>query len=308
MNCAKVTIVVLNWNGLNDTIECIESLKKLNYRDFQVVVVDNGSSGDDVTVLRERFGNYIYVIDNGVNYGFAEGNNIGIRYALTNFSPDYVLLLNNDTVVDPEMLTELVKAAQSNASIGILGPRLYSYREPRRILPMLFKTSPEGQMMKGASVERPPHGIDTGQLTEPTEVGWLCGCALLIKQDLIAKIGLLYSGYFAYYEETEYCLRCSRAGFKLIYVPTALLWHKVMGTTGKLSGFYYYYMTRNQFLFVARNATLAQSSIYLLQFLLWRGPTTVVYHVLRKDQKSLKTFCRGAFDGIMFVLTKKHTR
>lgn len=299
VNNPKVAIIVLNWNGLDDTVECIESLKKLAYADCRVVVVDNGSAGNDVSMLRERFGNYLHLIENNVNCGFAEGNNIGIRYALTSFNPDYILLLNNDTVVDTEMLTELVKAAESDTNIGMVGPKICSYSTSDRAMPT-------GRTISGPTTEPSIDEINKVRFTEMIEVNLIFGCALLIKPRVIDKIGLLYPGYFAYYEDAEYCIRCRKAGFKLVQVPTAVIWHKGKGTSGKVTGLTHYYMTRNQFLFVARNCSKRRVLCFLLLFLFWSAPLTVAGFVLRNDQKGLKIFCKGAFDGIKFILPKQH--
>jgi len=119
MSPPKVCIIVLNWNGLSDTVECLESLRKLGYSNYGVIVVDNASKGDDVEVLKQRYGGYVYLIKNDRNYGFAEGNNIGIRYALGNLKPDYYFLLNNDTVVAPDVLDELVAVGERDDRIGV---------------------------------------------------------------------------------------------------------------------------------------------------------------------------------------------
>ena len=123
----KVSIIILNWNGLDDTIECLESLQKITYPNYEVIVVDNGSRGNDAQVLREKFGDYIELIQNDKNYGYTGGNNIGIRYALHNSSWDYFLVLNNDTVVESGFLTELVNIAESAPSSGIAGPKIHLF-------------------------------------------------------------------------------------------------------------------------------------------------------------------------------------
>ncbi|GAG89310.1 unnamed protein product, partial [marine sediment metagenome] len=113
MNQPKVSIITLNWDGLEYTIECLASLKKITYPNYEVIVVDNGSKGNDAQVLEEKFGDYIHIIKNDMNYGSRGGVNIGMRYFLNNSNSDYLLLLDNDTVVDPEFLTEMVKVAEA---------------------------------------------------------------------------------------------------------------------------------------------------------------------------------------------------
>jgi len=111
MQHPKVSIIILNWNGLKDTIECLESLKKITYPNYEVIVVDNDSKGNDADILEERYKNYIRVIRNKENLGFAGGNNVAIRQVLKEEKSDYILLLNNDTIVEPNFLEELIKIA-----------------------------------------------------------------------------------------------------------------------------------------------------------------------------------------------------
>lgn len=291
----KVSIIILNWNGLDDTTECLESLRRMTYPDYKVIVVDNASSGGDAKVLREGFGDYIHIIENDKNYGFAEGNNIGMRYALDNLDPDYVLLLNNDTRVDPEFLTELVNAAESDPLIGIVAPKVYWYDQPNTV------QSAGGTInwWIGATSLIGCGEIDKGQFDHVNNVDWVIGGGLLIKRQVLEKIGLLYQPYFAYFEEAEWCTRCKKAGYRVVYVPSAKLWHKGASTTGRIRGLGLYYMTRNRFLFMKRNATRLQ----ILSFFVWFSfrhilVTTALFVVGQRDVTSIKTFYKGICDGI----------
>ena len=127
MSYPRVGIIILNWNGIADTVECLESVKKITYPKYDVVLVDNGSTGDDAEVLKEKYGDYIHLLCNSENLGFAGGVDVGLRYAMGTIHPAYFLLLNNDTVVAPDFLDELVKVAESDETIGIVGPRIYYY-------------------------------------------------------------------------------------------------------------------------------------------------------------------------------------
>jgi len=295
----KVSIVILNWNGLDDTVHCLESLEKITYPNYDIVVVDNGSKGDDAEILREKFKGYIHIIENDKNYGFAEGCNIGMRYALKNSHPDYILLLNNDTVVGPDFLSELVKIAERNPSIGITGPKIYFYDEPNRL-------QSAGAVIDWCQGKTPligPGEIDKGQFEEIKDVDWVIGCALLIKRRALEEIGLLYPKYFAFFEETEWCVRCKKAGFRIIYVPRAKLWHKSQRTTGKPEGFLLYYTTRNRFLFMRRNSTRLQLFFFLIYFFLrdfW--PTSALLLIKERNLKLFINFLRGVGNGIILVI------
>lgn len=215
-----VCIIILNWNGLADTIECLESLKQLTYPNYRIVVVDNASSGNDVEMLKQRYGDYAHIIANDRNYGFPEGNNIGIRYAL-NEGADYVLLLNNDTVVDPEFLSELVTVAESDESIGIAGSKIYFYGSPNRI------QTTGGKFYRWLGHQIPYGGKeDHGQYDRVADRDYLFGASMLIKRKVTERISLLDSTFFYGMDDFDFCFRAKRAGFRVVYVPGSRIWHK----------------------------------------------------------------------------------
>jgi len=227
MNQPLVCIIVLNWNGLADTQECLRSLRKLTYPNRQVILVDNASAGDDVLQLERDFGDSIRFIRNEKNYGFAGGNNIGIRYALDHYSPDYVFLLNNDTVVAPDLLDELVKAAENDPEAGVLGPKVYYFD---------FDGRKDVIWTAGGQIRwwHPwfYHAIGQGHNDLPKYqrlrvVRWISGAAIMIKRQVLEQTSLLNTDYFFGGEDVEYCLKARAHGFKCIYVPTARIWHKV---------------------------------------------------------------------------------
>ena len=223
----RVSIIVLNWNGLSDTIECLESLKKITYQNYEVIVVDNGSEGDDVHVLRAKFGNYTQLIENDKNYGFCEGNNIGIREALRN-GADYVLLLNNDTIVAPDFLSELVNVSESGPKIGLAGPKIYFYREPNRIWFAGGKIS-----LFSSSSNRGFNRIDNGQFDKVDYVDFVSGSCMMAKASVLKSVGLLDPIYFFSMEDVDIALRATQAGWKIVFVPSSRIWHKVFQSAAK---------------------------------------------------------------------------
>lgn len=228
-NFPKVFIIILNWNSVQDTIECLESLKKITYPNYEAVVVDNASSGKDVEILRERRTDWPHVIVNDKNYGYAEGSNIGIRYALAR-GAEYVLLLNNDTVVDPEFLTELVKVADSNPSIGIAGSKSYYYHCPDRI-------QHAGGKIRWwlGDIECYDDKKDIDKYNKIAERDFIYGVSFLIKKEVIEKTSLLDPFFFFTIEDYDFCASAKRAGFKIMYVPESKIWHKVGASRAKLS-------------------------------------------------------------------------
>jgi GT2 family glycosyltransferase len=220
MHNPKVSIVILNWNGLEDTIECLESLQKITYPNYDVIAVDNGSEGNDAEILREKFGKYIRLIRNDKNYGFAEGNNIGVRYALENVSPDYILLLNNDTVVKPGFLTELVKVARSDPKIGIVGGKIYLYGTN-----MLDSA---GSLFNNVAIctSRGNLEEDRGQYDAQEEVPMITACCCLIRKAVLEQTYLFDPDFFLYYEEFDLNIRVRELGYNVVYVPDSMIYHK----------------------------------------------------------------------------------
>jgi GT2 family glycosyltransferase len=226
----KVSIIILNWNSCEDTIECIESLKEIDYRNYEIIIVDNASSGDDVKILQDRFGDYIHIIANGRNEGFAGGCNIGMHYALEK-GTDYILQLNNDTIVDARFLSEMIKVAEDDSAIGITGSKIYYYRYPSRLQSV-------GGKMNWWLGQRTMCGWDeedTGQYDTLTERDFVIGTSLLVKKIVIDKISFLDNiNFFCSFEDIDYCTRAKRAGFKIVYVPESKIWHKYGASFAKL--------------------------------------------------------------------------
>ena len=248
----KVFIIILNWNGWRDTLECLESLKKIDYPNYEILVVDNGSTDESV----ERLNKYIKTTDYCLlttpsNLGFAGGNNIGIRYALEK-KTDYVLLLNNDTIVSQEFLRKLVEIGERNEKIGILGPKIYFYNEPKRI----WFAGGRVNWLYNKGTMRGYGELDKSQFDSPDyrTVDYITGCCLLIKRQVIEKIGLMSEDYFLYYEDVDWSLKAQSAGFKCIFVPAAKIWHKGSKSSVEFSASYIYYHIRNGLILAARFA------------------------------------------------------
>jgi len=238
-----VGIVTLNWNQLHDTTVCLSSLGRLEYPSFEVVLVDNGSVDGSPGLIRQRFPG-ITVIENGRNLGFAAGNNVGIA-ELIRRGADYVLLLNNDTEVAPNFLRVLVEAAESIPAAGILGPTVFYFDPPDVI------------WSAGGSIDRygrPRHlevdRRDAGTLEPVREVDYVTGCAMLVKKDVIDRVGVLNERFFMYFEESEWCARARKAGFRVVHVSGARIWHKIAPSARAQSCRYLYLMARNRLLYL----------------------------------------------------------
>ena len=245
-----VFIIILNWNGWRDTLACVESCRKLTWPNFRIVVVDNDSTDGSEEILRQQLKD-VEIIQSGANLGFAGGNNIGIRQVL-GLGADYVWLLNNDAVAETGALTMLVEMMEHEPSAGIAGSKIYYYDDPRRIW------FAGGAWEKGwlRLRQRGANQLDVGQFDEAGEVGSLTGCSMLVRSAAIREIGLMEESYFLYWEDTEWCARAQENGYKVVFVPSSHVWHKVSVSTGQGSFSQYYYYTRNGFLFLREHDLL----------------------------------------------------
>jgi len=245
MDLPKVAIIILNWNGLDDTLPCLESLHGMDYPNSEIIVVDNGSVDESVPVIRQRFP-AMTLLENGQNLGYAGGNNVGLRYALAH-GMDYALLLNNDTEVAPDFLYHMTGAAEADLTVGIAGPTIYYHQRSDQI----WSAGGAIDWRRGKTWLVGLDEPDTGQFgVASREVDFVTGCALLVKRAVMEQVGLLDERFFLYYEEAEWCVRVRQAGFKIVHVPQAKVWHRIPLDGRESSPLVHYYMTRNRLLFL----------------------------------------------------------
>jgi Predicted glycosyltransferases len=335
---SKVTIIILNWNGWEDTVECLESVYQIEYPNYDIVVIDNGSKDNSIEKIKEyasgkipvesSFVRYnpnnkplclieysqeelkfkdrvqkglenfplekrLILIKNNENYGFAEGNNIAIKYTIEFLKPDHILLLNNDTVVDPVFLDKLIQAAETDPNIGVVGPTIYDYSPPHR----LQSTGSKILWNRGDAINlTSEEDVKVGTLKK---VDAVTGCALLAKSEVFKKIGGLNKNYFAYFEEIEWCVRTRNELYEIVYVPQGKVWHKGGATSNKITGFALYHHTRNRFWFMKQHASNRQYSIFLVYFLGFKFFSFVGWALLHKNKPLLISFLKGIEDGLL---------
>ncbi|WP_099212387.1 glycosyltransferase family 2 protein [Thermococcus henrietii] len=345
MTAPRVTIIILNWNGWRDTIECLESVYRITYPNYDVIVVDNGSSDNSIKNIKEyasgrmqvnsKFFEYnpynkpikvfeisendakhgrfnkkalyekcdidrrMILIKNKNNYGFAGGNNIGMKFALSTLNPDYILLLNNDTVVDPHFLDELVNVAENDEKIGITGPKIYYYDYNSRNDVINF-TGADLVLWRGTEKRYGFNEVDQGQWNKLMSVDKIEGSCMLIKKEVLEKIGLFDERFFCYWEETDLDFRTKREGYTLVYVPTAKIWHKVAASSGgPKSSFFIYHMIRNRFWFLKKNSLIKFLNVSLLYTFTWEiwfyFGVFVIYHT---NWDLYLSYLKGILDGI----------
>ena len=244
-----VYIVILNWNNALDTLACLESLSNLDYPNYYPLVVDNGSEDDSVAKIVASYPT-VEILKTKTNLGYAEGNNVGIRHAVE-AGADYVFILNNDTLVAPTMLVELIRVAESSPEIGMVGPTMYCTDPTDTLFAagsfVLWDVG--GLYHRGMFQAAGPYL----KAKSPEPVDFIVGCGVLVSRRLIEVAGVLDAQYYLNYEDVEWGIRARHYGFKVLYVPQAIMWHKVSATLGQASPANTYYMTRNALLFFWEN-------------------------------------------------------
>lgn len=259
----SISVSIIDFNGRENTIDCLKSISESSKDDFELnAVVINNFPQKKLDL--PAFSNLkIKIIENEKNLGFAGGQNVGIKYALAN-GADYILVLNNDTVIDKNLVSELIKAA--NSGIGIIAPKIYfakgfEYHKDR------YKKEDLGKVFwfAGGKMDwnnvighhRGVDDVDHGQYDKEEEIDFASGCAMLVGREVFEKAGLFDGKYFLYYEDNDLCQRVRKTGFKIMYSPKAFMWHKNAGSVGGSgSSLQDYYITRNRMLFGMKYAPL----------------------------------------------------
>ena len=289
MTSPKVGVVVLNLNGADVLRKCLQSIRGINYPNLEVVIVDNGSTDGSPKIVREEFSGF-QLIENGKNLGVPEGQNIGIRHCL-GLGSDFVFILNNDLIVDREIISKLLRYSIDD-SIGVSGPIMYSAQNPADI------QSAGGmiQWTKGSAYQLLADQTPT-QMPEIFEIDYV-GLPF-IKTDVLRKVGLFDPAYFAYWEDCDFCARVKRAGYRVISVSSAKIWHEGSHTTKKMSGFATYHSARNRFRFMKRNATKARYRAFLLRFALLQFWLEALLHLAHPQETGgFASFLRGTIAGL----------
>lgn len=262
-----VAIILVNYHGLDDTVACITSLQKLPRKTvaYDILVVDESDSGDgDRNALQKAFPGVEIV--SSPNIGFSGANNLGIAEALKRWDSSYILMVNNDTTVDSQLLANLLRAAGRNGKLALYSPKIYF--EPGREFHRTAYTDKErglvlwyaGGLLDWKNVygwHRGVNEVDHGQFDTEEQTQFSTGCCMLIPRETLKRIGALDNAYFLYLEDADYSMRVRKHGGECWYVPSAVMWHKNAGSSGGSgSDTHQYYQTRNRLLFGMRYAPL----------------------------------------------------
>lgn len=286
----KVFIIVLNWNQWHLTEDCLQSLYNIDYDNYKVVVVDNNSKPEEKNLIKNSpLRDFFILIENSDNLGFSGGNNPGIKYGFEN-GADYILLLNNDTIVeDKEFLKKLVEVAESDPKIGIVGPKIY-YWQKESISEKTSRIWFGGGKLNWLKTKGEHLNLEQQGMTD-----FITGCCLLIKKEVVEKIGLMPEAFFLYFEDTDWCLKTKEAGYSCVYVPSAWLWHKVASSTKEFSYSYIYYNTRNGLLLGWRHGNFFKRLIiFFLCF--WIILKQLIKILFGRKKEWSKAMLSGAWD------------
>jgi GT2 family glycosyltransferase len=303
----KITIIILNYNGGKDTLQCLNSCYQLpvfapssgrgaiSYQ-LSITIVDNNSRDNSVREIKKRFPQ-VKIIENNENLGFAEGNNGGIRQALKEGS-DYVLLLNNDTLVDKNLLVQLIKVMKKDKKTGIVSPKIY-FSPGHEFHRQRYKENEKGKVIWYAggrldwnnvlTSHRGVDEVDKNQYGRTEETDFATGCCMLIRKEVFEKVGLFDQRYFLYWEDVDLCQKAKEAGFKVIYTGQAFLWHKNAAGSGGAGGkTSVYYQTRNRLIFAfkyaplrSKAAVLREGLYYLFQGNKWQKKAVCDFLLLK---------------------------
>lgn len=292
-----VSIITVNFNHAETTMELIESLSNISYPNIEIIVVDNASTKENPQIIKERYPRII-LIESILNYGFAGGNNLGIMRA----RGEYILLLNNDTVVEENFLEPLVKKFQSNPKIGAISPKIrYFYKKDT--FQYAGYTEINHWTIRNKTIGE--NERDIGQYDEDRETAYTHGAAMMIPIDVIKKVGMMSYEFFLYYEESDWCLRIRNHGFKIFFVHNSIIYHKVSVTTGKNSALKTHYLTRNRLVFMRRNIHGFTFLIALLyQLFIAIGKNGILY-LLKGDAKLASAYWSGILWNVKNIFNKE---
>jgi GT2 family glycosyltransferase len=294
----KVLVIILSWNRKDDTVETVRSLlgSSVTGFDLEVLVVDNASFDGTVSEIKKLFPK-IKVLVNQKNLGFAEGNNVGMRYALEK-GFDYIALLNDDTIVDKDLVKNILEEHQKNEKAGAISPKIY-FAKGFEFHKDKYQTSDRGKVIwyAGGQIDwknvygsnRGVDEVDRGQFDETSETDFATGCFVMYKRKALEEVGLYDKQYFAYMEDADHAQRLKMNGWKVLYSGKGCLWHKVSQSSGIGSELNDYYLTRNRMLFGLKYASLRT------KFALVRESLKLVIRGRKWQKIGIKDFYLGRF-------------
>ncbi len=280
-----ISIVTVNFNQAHVTCEFIESLNKITYPNIEIIVVDNFSEEDDAIIIKRKYPNIVFV-ESPINYGFAAGNNYGIMRA----KGEYILLLNNDTVVTESFIEPLLDKLERNPGIGAVSSKIRFFHTPDTLQYAGF-TEMNPLTIRNFSIGF--NEKDKGQYDKDRETAFAHGAAMMLPMRVVKKIGMMSYIFFLYYEEADWCARIKAAGYKIYYVHNSLVYHRESISTGKHSPVKIYYLNRNRIIYMRRNINGKAFYVSLLYLLFVAIPKNTFKFLIKGKFKLFHAYYRA---------------
>ena len=285
-----LSIITINYNGLKDTCELIDTLP-LNDETIEVIVVDNASTQDEATEIERRYPQ-VKVIRNDKNLGFAGGNNLGIKAA----HGKYLFFINNDTILSqPSVLSLLITRLESSDQIGMVCPKI-RFTWGKQLIQYAGYTPLSKITLRNKSIGFGEQ--DNGQYDTPHPTPYAHGAAMMVKREIIEKVGMMPECYFLYYEELDWSMMIRRAGYEIWYEPACTFFHKESQTTGQMSPLKTYFITRNRLLFAQRNAQKDTKYLTYVYLIIVVATKDISFHLLRGKSDLARAVIKGITDFI----------
>ena len=280
-----VSIITVNYNQEEVTCELLNSIKELSYPSIEVIVVDNGSGKLPNELIVDTYPTAI-IINSKENLGFAGGNNLGIKVS----KGEFLFFVNNDTELTTNVIENLIETFEYQENIGVVSPKIYYHENPdiiqyagyTQINPYTARNSTVGQFEK-----------DEGQHNIAGSTPYAHGAAMMMKREVIEKVGLMPEFFFLYYEELDWCEQIKKAGYQIYYQPKAVVYHKESISVGKLSALKTYYLTRNRILFMRRNAKSINLMIFTVFLIFFTIPKNLIAYLLKFEITHAISFTKG---------------
>ncbi|NNE29033.1 MAG: glycosyltransferase family 2 protein, partial [Saprospiraceae bacterium] len=289
---ALVSIISVNFNETEATLEMLRSLKKTTYASTEVIVVDNGSRENPEEKILAEFPDVLFIRSN-VNLGFAGGNNLAVARS----NGDFLFFINNDTVVGPGLISGLVGQFSKIEKLGAISPKIYYHPDMVKGETQMiqYAGTTEVNTITGRNRTLGEKEIDTGQFTTEVETPYVHGAAMMISREVLEKVGPLPEVFFLYYEELDWCEKIRRAGFKVFIDPSVFIYHKESLAVGGDSPLKVYFQTRNRLLFMRRNQAGLRLVIFALFLILFTVPKNLLKYTLAGKWDHIKAFTKGIF-------------
>lgn len=282
-----VSIITINYNDAQVTKDMLKSLRGLSYSNYEVIVVDNASPNENPDSIKKEYPE-VHLLKSEVNLGFAGGNNLGVKAS----KGEFLLFINNDTIVPENFIQPLVKTLQEDKSIGMVSPKI-KFHWDDSLIQYAGYTPMNHWTIRNNSIGY--HEKDSGLYDVPSETASIHGAAMMVPKNVLEKVGMMTEIYFLYYEEHDWAEMIKRAGYKIYYQPKSYILHKESLATGKFSPLKTYYIARNRIVFARRNFKPLQLVVSLLFQAVVSIPKNTLSFLIKREFQHLRAFWRAIF-------------